>query len=67
MLGATFGLNDVTHKVADLYNKGTKNITASADTFDVTSDSSISEYLTVVSDLCGNVGVAVSDEYVTLY
>ena len=60
-------MNDVTRRVAHLYNSGERNITASPDVLGVEGDDSVKEYLTVVSDLCGNIGVAVSDDEVALY
>ena len=67
VLGASYGLNDVTRKVANLYNKGERNITASADVLGVEDNDQLNQQLTVVSDLCGNIGVAISDDQITLY
>ena len=62
ILGASFGDEVVTRKVADLYNKGNKHINAYASTLGAEASSDGDRTFTVVLDLCGNVGVEVVGE-----
>ena len=60
VLGASWGLEDVTREVGHRYNSGTKIFTADRTSF---GEGGIeNEVLTIVHDLCGNVAVATATD-----
>ena len=68
ILGASWGLNDITRTVAHQYNLGERDFDASRDTWGQAIDTDVKETLTIVYDLCGNVAVkgAKTGETITL-
>lgn len=54
--GATYGLNDITNKVAHEYNAGTRSFAASSAKWGATADLT-QHTLTVVYQKCGNLAI----------
>ena len=66
VLGASFGDEDVTRRVAALYNKGSKHIVAGHTDLGAQMLKGANRTFTVVTDVCGNVGVGITHEGKTL-
>ena len=66
VLGASFGDEDVTRRVAALYNKGSKHIVAGHNDLGAEMLLGANRTFTVVTDVCGNVGVGITHEGKTL-
>ena len=68
VLGATWGLNDVTSAVAHKYNSGENTILANTDVLGIADEIDGTKTLTVVYEICQNVAtlVALEGETVTI-